>query len=166
MKSFLFLILILASGVCCYKNYGQNQPVHTTLSHTDGRTMEVVLLSRKQTQVTFKRQSDGLRLSCGIRDLSIWSKCKVYWHFKVSEVSEVPEVLEVAPQVRVEDLHISGMNEILVDLHEELRLLGYRHAAAETRAQKRTVANDIEAIQLKIKKVELKQAEHQSHLQR
>jgi len=166
MKSFLFLILILASGVCCYKNYGQNQPVHTTLSHTDGRTMEVVLLSREQTQVTFKRQSDGLRLSCGIRDLSIWSKCKVYWHFKVSEVSEVPEVLEVAPQVRVEDLHISGMNEILVDLHEELRLLHYRFAAAETNTQRRTVMNDIEAINLKVKKVELKQAEHQSHLQR
>jgi hypothetical protein len=163
MKSFLFLILILASSVWCYQNYGQNLPVHATLSHTDGRTMEVVLLSRKQTQVTFKRQSDGKRLSCGIRDLSISSKCKVYWYFKVSEVPEVPTI---APQRRVKDLHISGMNETLVDLHEELRLLGYRHAAAETRAQKRTVANDIEAIQLKIKKVELKQAEHQSFLER
>ena len=159
MKSFLFLILILASGVCCYKNYGQNQPVHATLSHTDGRSMEVVLLSREQTQVTFKRQSDGLRLSCGIRDLSIWSKCKVYWYFKVPEVA-------ARYQVRVEDLHNSGMKEILVDLREELRLLGYRHAAAETLAQVRTVENDMRAIQLKINKTELKLAEHQSFLER
>ena len=163
MKSLLFLILILASGFWCYENYGQNLPVRTTLSHTDGRSMEVVVFSREQSQVTFKRQSDGKRYSCEIGDLSLLSKCKVYWYFKLSEVSEVPMI---APQVRVKDLHISGMNETLVDLHEELRLLGYRHAAAETRAQKRTVANDIEAIQLKIKKVELKQAEHQSFLQR
>ena len=159
MKSFLFLILILGSGFWCYKNYGQNQPVHATLSHTDGRSMEVVLLSREQTQVTFKRQSDGLRLSCGIRDLSIWSKCKVYWYFKVPEVA-------ARYQVRVEDLHNSGMKEILVDLREELRLLGYRHAAAETLAQVRTVENDMRAIQLKINKTELKLAEHQSFLQR
>jgi hypothetical protein len=163
MKSFLFLILILASSVWCYQNYGQNLPVHTTLSHMDGRSMEVMLLSREQTQVTFKRQSDGLRLSCEIVDLSLLSKCKVYWHFKVSEVSEVSEV---APQVRVEDLHISGMNEILVDLHEELRLLDYRLKAAETNAQSRTVINDIKATELKINKVELKLAEHQTHLQR
>ena len=159
MKSFLFLILILGSGFWCYENYGQNLPVHTTLSHTDGRSMEVVLLSREQTQVTFKRQSDGLRLSCGIRDLSIWSKCKVYWYFKVPEVA-------ARYQVRVEDLHNSGMKEILVDLREELRLLGYRHAAAETLAQVRTVENDMRAIQLKINKTELKLAEHQSFLQR
>jgi len=163
MKSFLFLILILASGVWCYKNYGQNQPVHATLSHTDGRSTEVVLLSREQSQVTFKRQSDGKRFSCELGDLSLLSKCKVYWYFKVSKVSKVPTI---TPQARVKDLHISGMNETLVDLHEELRLLDYRHAAAETRAQERTVANDIEAIQLKIKKVELKQAEHQSFLER
>ncbi len=160
MKSFLFLIFILASGVWCYKNYGQNQPVHATLSHTDGRSMEVVLLSREQSQVTFKRQSDGKRFSCELGDLSLLSKCKVYWYFKVSKVPTI------TPQARVKDLHISGMNETLVDLHEELRLLDYRHAAAETRAQERTVANDIEAIQLKIKKVELKQAEHQSFLER
>ena len=86
MKSFLFLILILASGFWCYENYGQNLPVHTTLSHTDGRSMEVVLLSREQSQVTFKRQSDGKRFSCELGDLSLLSKCKVYWYFKVSEV--------------------------------------------------------------------------------
>ncbi len=159
MKSLLFLILILASGFWCYENYGQNLPVHTTLSHTDGRSMEVVLLSREQSRVTFKRQSDGKRFSCELGDLSLLSKCKVYWHFKVSEVA-------ARFQLRVEDLHISGMNEILVDLREELRLLGYRHAAAETLAQVRTVENDMRAIQLKINKTELKLAEHQSFLQR
>ena len=159
MKSFLFLILILASGVWCYKNYGQNQPVHATLSHTDGRSMEVVLLFREQSQVTFKRQSDGKRFSCELGDLSLLSKCKVYWYFKVPEVA-------ARYQVRVEDLHNSGMKEILVDLREELRLLGYRHAAAETLAQVRTVENDMRAIQLKINKTELKLAEHQSFLER
>ena len=160
MKSLLFLILILASGFWCYENYGQNLPVHTTLSHTDGRSMEVVLLSRGQSQVTFNRQSDGKRSTCEIGNLSLLSKCKVYWYFKVSEVSEVSEV-------SVKDLHISGMHKVLVDLHEEWRLLKeYRLPAAETKAQRRTVSNDIEAIKLKIRKTELKLAEHQSFLQR
>ncbi len=93
MKSFLFLILILGSGFWCYENYGQNLPVHTTLSHTDGRSMEVVLLSRGQSQVTFNRQSDGKRY-CE-RYLSLLSKCKVYWYFgqrceRVSGVSRLP----------------------------------------------------------------------------
>ena len=108
MKSFLFLILILGSGFWCYENYGQNLPVHTTLSHTDGRSMEVVLLSRGQSQVTFKRQSDGKRFSCELGDLSLLSKCKVYWYFKVSEVVELCRAVECS-----QDLHISGMNEIL-----------------------------------------------------
>ena len=160
MKSLFFLILILASSFWCYENYGQNLPVHTTLSHTDGRSMEVVVLSREQTQVTFKSQSDGRRSTCEIGNLSLLSKCKVYWYFKVSEVSEVSEV-------PVKDLHISGMHKALVDLHEELRLLKeYRLPAAETKAQRRTVSNDIEAIELKIRKTELKLAEHQSFLER
>ena len=89
MKSFLFLILILGSGFWCYENYGQNLPVHTTLSHTDGRSMEVVLLSRGQSQVTFKRQSDGKRFSCELGDLSLLSKCKVYWYLRAAEVFEL-----------------------------------------------------------------------------
>ena len=162
MKGFLFFILILASGFWCYENYGQNLPVHTTLSHVDGRSMEVVILSRERTQVDFERQSDGRRLSCGIRDLSLISKCKVYWYFKVTEVAT--DLSKRADGVK--DLHMSGMNEMLVDLQEELRLLHYRFAAAETNAQRRTVMNDMQAVELKINKVELKQAEHQSHLQR
>ena len=162
MKSFLFFILILASGYWCYANYGQNVPVHTTLSHVDGRSMDVVVLSRGQSQVDFQRQSDGKSFSCGIRDLSLISKCKVYWYFKATAEPTDSN----GSSVDVKDLHVSGMNEMLVDLNEELRLLHYRFAAAETNTQKRTVMNDIEAITLKIKKVQLKQAEHQSHLQR
>ena len=157
MRSLLFLILILASSFWCYENYGQNLPVHTTLSHTNGRSMEVVVLSREQTQVTFKRQSDGRRSTCEIGDLSLLSKCKVYWYFKVSEVSEVP----------VKDLHTSGMHKALVDLREELRLLKYYHLpAAQTKSEKNTLNKDIEALHLKINKTELKLAEHQSFLER
>ena len=60
MKGFLFFILILASGYWCYDRYGQNVPFHTSLSHVDGRSLEVVVFSRSQSQVDFQRQSDGI----------------------------------------------------------------------------------------------------------
>ena len=146
MKSFLFLILILASGVCCYKNYGQNQPVHTTLSHTDGRTMEVVLLSREQTQVTFKRQSDGLRLSCGIRDLSIWSKCKVYWYFRGSN----GKFGDQAKRSIVGDFHLQGIREEIQNLIEDLDMADFRLNAAGSIAEELTMENAIAALELSI----------------
>ena len=58
------------------------------------------------------------------------------------------------------------MHKALVDLHEELRLLDYQLPAAETKARNVTVNNDIEAIDLKIRKAEWKLAEHQSFLKR
>ena len=155
MKSFLFLILILASGVWCYKNYGQNQPVHATLSHTDGRSMEVVLLSREQSQVTFKRQSDGKRFSCELGDLSLLSKCKVYWYLGL------PAVWGTSRSV-VQDLYLEGIREEMKKLAEDLRLATYRFYASETNAQKRTVVNEIEALELKVNKIKLKEAKHLS----
>ena len=141
-------------------------PGAVNIKNAVGREMMVTLLARSGTHIQFTRP-DGQEFVYPISSLDLAAQTLISKYpndgIKNAVASEVPEVV---PQVRVEDLHISGMNEILVDLHEELRLLGYRHAAAETRAQKRTVANDIEAIQLKIKKVKLKQAEHQSHLQR
>lgn len=159
MKSFLFLILILASGVWCYKNYGQNQPVHATLSHTDGRSMEVVLLSREQSQVTFKRQSDGKRFSCELGDLSLLSKCKVYWYLRDSR--GLPAVWGTSRSV-VQDLYLEGIREEMKKLAEDLRLATYRFYASETNAQKRTVVNEIEALELKVNKIKLKEAKHLS----
>ena len=128
MKSFLFLILILASGFWCYENYGQNLPVHTTLSHTDGRSMEVVLLSRGQSQVTFKRQSDGKRFSCELGDLSLLSKCKVYWYLRGSRGSRC--------QCVSKDPYLEGIRDEMKKLAEDLRLAIYRFNASETNAQK------------------------------
>jgi len=151
MKSFLFLILILASGVWCYKNYGQNQPVHATLSHTDGRSMEVVLLSREQSQVTFKRQSDGKRFSCELGDLSLLSKCKVYWYLRGSRGFSVDK-----------DPYLEGIRDEMKKLAEDLRLAIYRFNASETNAQKHKVVNEIEALELKVNKLKLKDAKHLS----
>ena len=159
MKSFLFLILILASGVWCYKNYGQNQPVHATLSHTDGRSMEVVLLSRGQSQVTFKRQSDGKRFSCELGDLSLLSKCKVYWYLRGSRGFRA--VWGTSRSV-VQDLYLEGIRDEMKKLAEDLRLAIYRFNASETNAQKRTVVNEIEALELKVNKLKLKEAKHLS----
>ena len=169
MKSLLFLILILASSFWCYENYGQNLPVRTILSHTDGRSMEVVVLSREQTQVTFKRQSDGRRYSCEIGDLSLLSKCKVYWHFKLSEVSEVSDEDSEKPwmpNIEGEDHHIGGMYKTLMDLQEDLRLLDYKYKAAETDSERNTINNHVRVINLKIKNVEWKLAEYLSYLKR
>ena len=151
MKSFLFLILILASGVWCYKNYGQNLPVHTTLSHTDGRSMEVVLLFREQSQVTFKRQSDGKRFSCELGDLSLLSKCKVYWYLRGSRGFSVDK-----------DPYLEGIRDEMKKLAEDLRLAIYRFNASETNAQKHKVVNEIEALELKVNKLKLKEAKHLS----
>jgi len=151
MKSFLFLILILGSGFWCYENYGQNLPVHTTLSHTDGRSMEVVLLSRGQSQVTFKRQSDGKRFSCELGDLSLLSKCKVYWYLRGSRGFSVDK-----------DPYLEGIRDEMKKLAEDLRLAIYRFNASETNAQKRTVVNEIEALELKVNKLKLKEAKHLS----
>jgi len=151
MKSFLFLILILASGVWCYKNYGQNQPVHATLSHTDGRSMEVVLLFREQSQVTFKRQSDGKRFSCELGDLSLLSKCKVYWYLRGSRGFSVDK-----------DPYLEGIRDEMKKLAEDLRLAIYRFNASETNAQKHKVVNEIEALELKVNKLKLKEAKHLS----
>jgi hypothetical protein len=159
MKSFLFLILILASSVWCYQNYGQNLPVHTTLSHLDGRSMEVMLLSREQTQVTFKRQSDGLRLSCGIRDLSIWSKCKVYWNFRSSN----GKLGDQAKRSIVGDFHLQGIREEIQNLIEDLNMANYRLNAAGSIAEERTMENAIAALELSIEKLKLKEAEHIRH---
>ena len=151
MKSFLFLILILASGVWCYKNYGQNQPVHATLSHTDGRSMEVVLLSRGQSQVTFNRQSDGKRSTCEIGNLSLLSKCKVYWYLRGSRGFSVDK-----------DPYLEGIRDEMKKLAEDLRLAIYRFNASETNAQKHKVVNEIEALELKVNKLKLKEAKHLS----
>ena len=151
MKSFLFLIFILASGVWCYKNYGQNQPVHATLSHTDGRSMEVVLLFREQSQVTFKRQSDGKRFSCELGDLSLLSKCKVYWYLRGSRGFSVDK-----------DPYLEGIRDEMKKLAEDLRLAIYRFNASETNAQKHKVVNEIEALELKVNKLKLKDAKHLS----
>jgi hypothetical protein len=159
MKSFLFLILILASSVWCYQNYGQNLPVHTTLSHMDGRSMEVMLLSREQTQVTFKRQPDGLRLSCGIRDLSIWSKCKVYWYFRGSN----GKFGDQAKRSIVGDFHLQGIREEILNLIEDLDMADYRLNAAGSIAEERTMENAIAALELSIEKLKLKEAEHIRH---
>ena len=159
MKSFLFLILILASSVWCYQNYGQNLPVHATLSHTDGRTMEVVLLSREQTQVTFKRQSDGLRLSCEIVDLSIWSKCKVYWYFRGSNENFGDQ----AKRSIVGDFHLQGIREEIQNLIEDLNMANYRLNAAGSIAEERTMENAIATLELSIEKLKLKEAEHIRH---
>ena len=159
MKSLLFLILILASSFWCYENYGQNLPVRTILSHTDGRSMEVVVLSREQTQVTFKRQSDGRRYSCEIGDLSLLSKCKVYWHFRDS--SGTGPVWGTGRSV-VQDLHLEGIRNEMNQLAEDLRLAIYRFNASETNAQKRTVENEIEALELKVDKLKLKEAKYLS----
>ena len=162
MKGFLFFILILGSGFWCYDNYGQNLPVHTTLSHVDGRSMEVVILSRGQTQVDFKRKSDGRHFSCGIRDLSLLSKCKVYWYFRDAETTTV-SVSEGGGTLG--DLHLSGMREQMADLVEDLRLSQFRLDAAETGSQRRTIEHEIEALELQVNKLELKQADYLSHRQ-
>ena len=141
-------------------------PAAVNIKNAVGREMMVTLLGRSGTHIQFARpDSQEFVYPISSLDLAAQTLISKYPNDGIKNVvaSEVPEVV---PQVRVEDLHISGMNEILVDLHEELRLLGYRGAAAETKAQRRTVSNDIEAIQLKIRKTELKLAEHQSFLQR
>lgn len=137
--------------------------MHTSLTHVDGRSMDVVIVSRSQTQVHFQRQSDGSRLSCRIADLDLWSKGKVLWNFTPSS-GVTPSADSASSPLR--DLHLSGMQEILVDLQEELSLQRLRFNAAETNTQRRTTLNDIEATELKIRKVELKRAEHLSHLKR
>ncbi|KRP37809.1 MAG: hypothetical protein ABS34_00865 [Opitutaceae bacterium BACL24 MAG-120322-bin51] len=155
MRSLLFLILILASSFWCYENYGQNLPVRTILSHTDGRSMEVVVLSREQTQVTFKRQSDGRRYSCEIGDLSLLSKCKVYWHFRDSSGAGTVRGTS-------QDLHLEGIRDEMNQLAEDLSLAPYRFNASQTNAQKRTVENEIEALELKVDKLKLKEAKYLS----
>jgi hypothetical protein len=159
MKGFLFFILILASGYWCYDNYGKNLPVQSTLSHLDGRSMDVVILSRGKTQVDFKRKSDGRHFSCGIRNLSLLSKCKVYWYFRDAGTTTV------SVGGGVGDLHLSGMRKEMADLIEDLRLAEFRLDAAETGAQRRMIGNDIQALELQVNKLELKQADYLSHRQ-
>jgi hypothetical protein len=163
MKGVLFVILISVSGYWCYDNYGQNIPVHTALTHSDGRSMEVILLSRGKTLVDFERVQDGSHVSFPIRDLSVLSKCKVYWYFREQGQVSSGGTGVVGDGV-VGDLHLRGMREDMAVLQEQLRLSQYRFNAAETGAQRRTVQNDIEQIGLKIRKLELKMQEHLSHL--
>jgi hypothetical protein len=161
MKGFLFFILILASGYWCYDNYGKNLPVQSTLSHLDGRSMDVVILSRGKTQVDFKRKSDGQHFSCGIRDLSLLSKCKVYWYFSDSSSSS-----SVSPTLGgsvVGDLHLKGMRDEMKDLAGKLDFAEYQLGAAGSNAKRRTIENEIETLELQMNQLELKQADYLRH---
>jgi hypothetical protein len=109
--------------------------------------------------VTFKRQSDGLRLSCGIRDLSIWSKCKVYWYFRSSNGNFGDQ----AKRSIVGDFHLQGIREEIQNLIEDLDMADYRLNAAGSIAEERTMENAIAALELSIEKLRLKEAEHIRH---
>lgn len=85
----------------------------------------------------------------------------MYWYFRESGGVNMAEGGEGG----VGDLHLSGMREQMADLVEELRLAGYRLNAAETGSQPRTIENDIEALELKVNRLKLKQADYLSHRQ-
>ncbi|MDG1301199.1 MAG: hypothetical protein P8R37_06380 [Opitutae bacterium] len=134
-------------------------PATVNIKDAADREMLVTLLARSGTHIQFARQdSQEFVYPISSLDLATQALIRMYPN---DGIKNALEVSEVAPQISIKDLHISGMNERLADLHEELRLLrGYRLPAAETNSQRRTVSNDIEAIKLKIRKVELKLAEH------
>lgn len=46
--------------------------------------------------------------------------------------------------------------------HEEIRLKLYELQAAETRSQRRSISKDVQNLELKLRKLELKEAEHLS----
>ena len=62
----------------------------------------------------------------------------------------------------VQDLYLEGIRDEMKKLAEDLRLARYRFNASETNAQKRTVVNEIEALELKVNKLKLKEAKHLS----
>jgi hypothetical protein len=161
MKFFVSLlcILILALGYLCYDSYGTNVPIRTTLSHIDGRSMDVVILSRGMEQVTFQRESDGLRFSCDIRDLSLLSKCRVYWYFRATTSTSSAVGAESSV---IKDVYLKELHEEMKDLREELNLSEYRYNAAETEGQRRAIENQIEALRLRVNKLKLEQAEYLS----
>jgi hypothetical protein len=161
MKVFVCCILVCASSFWAYENYGKNIPMQTALTHVDGRSVEVEVVSRSLTQVNFRRLSDGARFSCPIADLALWSKCKVLWNFTVESRATLSGRL--SHDTVVGDLHLNGMQKMLIELQEDLSLLEYEFAAAETDAQRRTLLNEMEAVALKMRKIELKRAEHLSH---
>lgn len=122
--------------------------------------MDVVILSRGKTQVAFQRQADGKRFSCGIRDLSLMSKCKIYWYFRESGGSASAQSAGV-----LGDLHLRGIREEMEEVAEDLSLAEYRFNAAETSTQERAIKNEIATLELKMEKLKYKQANYLSHRQ-
>lgn len=82
----------------------------------------------------------------------------VYWYFSNSSASTALR----NKGGTVGDLHLKGMREEMAELAEELRLAEYRFNAAETGAQERTIDNEIEALELEVDKLKLKEAEYLS----
>ena len=144
--------------------HAYSYPAAVNIKNAVGREMMVTLLARSGTHIQFTRP-DGEEFVYPISSLDLAAQTLISKYpndgIKYAVASEVPEV---GPQVRVKDLHISGMNERLVDLREEWRLLRYRLNAEGSIMGKRNVSHDINEIEAKISKVEWKLAEHQSFL--
>jgi hypothetical protein len=167
MKSILFLILTVLGCYWGYANYGQNEPVETQLTNFGGNTMDILLLSRGAGQIKFQRTNDGKYFSYPIEDLSLISKCKVYWYMRESVFSDANSDTNSDSGAAnrsepVTDLYWKGMMKQMTDLIEDVRLLGYEFAATETGAQRNSVQNKLANAKLKINKLTLKMEEFKS----
>ena len=145
-------------------------PAAVKIKNAVGREMMVTLLGRSEMHIQFARQdSEEFVYPISSLDLAAQTLISKYPNDGIKNaVAHVDqESLETIDNKPLADHHVTGMYKARMDLREELRLLkNYHLPAAETKSEKNTVIKDIKAIELKIRKVELKIAEHQSYLKR
>ena len=145
-------------------------PAAVNIKNAVGREMMVTLLARSGTHIQFTRP-DGEEFVYPISSLDLAAQTLISKYpndgIKNAVAHVDQESLETIDNKPLADHHVTGMYKARMDLREELRLLkNYHLPAAETKSEKNTVIKDIKAIELKIRKVELKIAEHQSYLKR
>jgi hypothetical protein len=145
-------------------------PAAVNIKNAVGREMMVTLLARSGTHIQFTRP-DGEEFVYPISSLDLAAQTLISKYpndgIKNAVAHVDQESLETIDNKTLADHHVTGMYKARMDLREELRLLkNYHLPAAETKSEKNTVIKDIKAIELKIRKVELKIAEHQSYLKR
>ena len=158
------MFVIGTVGYLSFVAYGylsSEYPVRVKLENTDGRSLMVTLLARNETHIEFTRD-DEKKFIYPIESLTAVSQQLVrrYSNTGINEVA--PHFATLPANKDVSDLHLKGIREKVEALSEEIRLKGYELRAAESGSQRRSISRDIQALELKLRKLKLKEAEHLS----
>ena len=162
MRNLIIAIIFLGFagyvGAILYQRATADYPALVELESADGRVLSVTLLGRSATHIQFMRK-DGQRFVYSLNLLSSGSRALVK-RYPVTGLQRADR----AEDVSLSKLHLDGMAEAMAALQEKRRLLGYELYATESKAQKQTVEERIEALGLEMRKLDLKMETFKSKL--